>query len=136
MPRICAPTSKSCGRSGLIEVKRLLCVDDSPDMLDILVNLLQDEFIIVGKLSSGTSALAETANLGPDIILLDVDLGDTNGFLVAGHLKKAGCTAKIVFLSVLERADFIQAALDSGAVGYVFKSQISRDLLNTLHAAV
>lgn len=129
MPRICAPTSKSCGRSGLIEVKRLLCVDDSPDMLDILVDLLQDEFMIVGKLSSGASALGETANLGPDIILLDIDLGDTNGFLVAG-------TAKIVFLSVLERSDFIQAALDLGAAGYVFKSQISRDLVNTLHAAV
>jgi hypothetical protein len=44
-------------------VKRLLCVDDSPEMLDIVVDLLQSDFMIVGKLSSGSSALAETANL-------------------------------------------------------------------------
>ena len=43
-------------------MKRLLCVDDSPDMLEILVDLLQSQFTIVGTLSSGASALEEATN--------------------------------------------------------------------------
>jgi DNA-binding NarL/FixJ family response regulator len=117
-------------------VKRLLCIDDSPDMLEVLIDLLQSEFLIAGTLSSGSSALAEAANLKPDIILLDVDLGDISGFQVAQQLRSTGCPAKIVFLSVHEGADFIQAARGLGAVGYVFKSQITRDLVKTLHAVV
>jgi two-component system nitrate/nitrite response regulator NarL len=117
-------------------VKRLLCIDDNPDMLDVLVDLLRPEFLIVGTLSSGSSALAEAANFKPDIILLDVDLGDMTGFFVAEKLRNTGCLAKIVFLSVHESIDFIMAAQDMGAAGYVFKSQITRDLVKALHAAV
>jgi two-component system nitrate/nitrite response regulator NarL len=105
-------------------------------MLDILVDLLKSEFLIVGTLSSGSSALAEAANFKPDIILMDVHLGDMTGFHVAERLKSTGCLAKIVFLSVHESIDFIEAAQDLGAAGYVFKSQIARDLVKTLHAVV
>jgi two-component system NarL family response regulator len=105
-------------------------------MLAVLVDLLQWEFLIVGTLSSGSLALNEAANFKPDIILLDVDLGDVSGFRVAEQLRSTGCPAKIVFLSVHEGADFIHAARGLGAVGYVFKSQITRDLVKTLHAVV
>ncbi len=116
-------------------MKRLLCVDDSPAMLEILVDLLQLQFTIVGTLSSGVSVLEEATTLNPDIILLDVDLGDMNGFTVAKQLRSSGCLASIVFLSVHESIDFIRAAKDLGAAGYVFKSQITRDLVKTLHTA-
>jgi DNA-binding NarL/FixJ family response regulator len=45
-----------------------------------------------------------------------------------------GCPARIIFLSLHENADFVRAAFDLGAAGYVFKSQISSDLLNALDA--
>ena len=79
--------------------------------------------------------LEEATKLNPDIILLDVDLGDISGFVVAKQLRSSGCPASVVFLSVHESIDFIRAAQDLGAVGYVFKSQITRDLVKTLHAA-
>lgn len=104
-------------------------------MLEILVDLLQLQFTIVGTLSSGVSVLEEATTLNPDIILLDVDLGDMNGFTVAKQLRSSGCLASIVFLSVHESIDFIRAAKDLGAAGYVFKSQITRDLVKTLHTA-
>jgi DNA-binding NarL/FixJ family response regulator len=104
-------------------------------MLEVLVDLLQWEFLVVGTLSSGALALDQAANFKPDIILLDVDLGDINGFRVAEQLRSSGCPARIVFLSVHESIDFIRAAQDLGAVGYVFKSQITRDLVKTLRAA-
>ena len=116
-------------------MKRLLCVDDSPDMLEILVDLLQPQFTIVGALSSGASVLEKATTLNPDVILLDVDLGDISGFAVAEQLRSSGCPASIVFLSVHESIDFIRAAKDLGAAGYVYKSQITRDLVKTLHTA-
>jgi DNA-binding NarL/FixJ family response regulator len=116
-------------------VKRLLCVDDSPDMLEILVDLLQPQFTIVGALSSGASVLEAATALNPDIVLMDVDLGDMSGFVVAKQLRSSGCPASVVFLSVHESIDFIRAAKDLGAAGYVCKSQITRDLVKTLHSA-
>jgi DNA-binding NarL/FixJ family response regulator len=63
-----------------------------------------------------------------------MDLGDTNGFRVAEQLQDSGCSARIVFLSVHDSQDFIEAAKAIGAAGYVSKSQIDRDLLKTLHS--
>jgi len=117
-------------------VKRLLCVDDSPEMLEELVDMLRTEFTVVGALTSASSAMAEAANLNPDIILLDVDLGDASGFVVAEYLRDSGCPAKVVFLSVHESKEFVDAAKDLGAAGFVFKSEIDRDLMKMLHSAL
>jgi DNA-binding NarL/FixJ family response regulator len=120
----------------LIEVKKLLCVDDNTEMLNFLVEFLGSEFAIVGTLSSGSSVVAAAASLDPDIILLDIDLGDTNGFSVAEQLRDSGCRAKFVFLSVYTSVDFIEAAEALGAAGYVSKTQIATHLIETLRRAV
>jgi DNA-binding NarL/FixJ family response regulator len=103
-------------------------------MLTALAQLLRREFLIVGELSSGASVLAQVDALNPDIILLDVSLGDLSGFQVAERLRQLTCPSKIVFLSIHENPEFLQAAVDVGASGYVFKSQISRDLLHALQS--
>jgi DNA-binding NarL/FixJ family response regulator len=103
-------------------------------MLAALVHLLQKDFTVLGALSTGASVLARVASLNPDVILLDVSLGDITGFQVAERLRSAACPSKIVFLSVHENPEFVRAALDIGASGYVFKSQISRDLTNAIDA--
>ena len=113
---------------------RLLLADDSRDLLETLVEILRRDFAIVGTLSSGASVLEQAAALKPDIILLDVSLGDMTGFCVAQNLIKAQSPAKIVFLSVHEGFHFVRAALDLGASGYVFKSRINQDLVKALRA--
>jgi len=75
-------------------VIRILCVDDSREMLDILVEMIEPPFLVVGALSSGAAVLEQVASLKPDIILLDIDLGDTNGFLLADRLRDMECRAK------------------------------------------
>lgn len=119
-------------RRKLIVVTRLLLADDSRDLLEALVDILRREFTIVGALSSGASVLEQAAVLNPDIILLDVSLGDMTGFCVAKRLMDSECRAKIVFLSVHEGLAFVRAASDIGALGYVFKSRINQDLVNAL----
>jgi DNA-binding NarL/FixJ family response regulator len=113
---------------------RLVLIDDNPAMLETLVEMLQRDFSIAGTYSTGAAFLAEVANLNPDVVLLDVSLGDMTGFYVAKRLKSVGCTAKIIFLSVHENPDFVRAAFEFGASGYVFKSQVSLDLIDAVEA--
>jgi DNA-binding NarL/FixJ family response regulator len=113
---------------------RLVLVDDNPAMLETLAEMLQQNFTIAGKFSSAAPMLADVGRLNPDIILLDISMGDMTGFYAAKRLKSMGCAAKIVFLSVHENPDFVRAAFDLGASGYVFKSQVSSDLMDALEA--
>jgi DNA-binding NarL/FixJ family response regulator len=110
-----------------------LLADDNPEILETLVDLLQPLFTIAGALSSGAAVLREAETLNPDLIILDISLGDMTGFEVARRLKKAGRTAKIVFLTVHENIDFVRAAFDLDASGYVFKSRISPDLIDAIN---
>jgi DNA-binding NarL/FixJ family response regulator len=113
---------------------RVVLVDDNPAILETLVEMLHPDFTIAGTFSTGASFLAAVEGLNPDIILLDISLGDMTGFYVAKRLKNIASAAKLVFLSVHENPDFVRAAFDLGALGYVFKSQINPDLIDALAA--
>ncbi len=113
---------------------RLLLVDDNPAMLQTLVEMLDRDFTIAGTLSTGEAVIKEAHQLEADVILLDISLGDTTGFEVAERLRESGSKARIVFLSVHENPAFVQAGMQHGAYGYVFKSNISRDLVRAINA--
>jgi two-component system nitrate/nitrite response regulator NarL len=104
-------------------------------MLEMLEEMLNHDFSIAGKLSTGESAIEAAPRIEADVILLDISLGDTTGFEVAKRLKECGSKARIVFLSVHENPAFVQAGLQYGAYGYVLKSNISRDLVKAIESA-
>jgi DNA-binding NarL/FixJ family response regulator len=111
---------------------RLLLADDNPEILETLIDLLQHTFEVAGTFSNGMSVLQAVGTLQPDVIVLDISLGDMTGFEVARRLKQAGSTAKIIFLTVHENIDFVRAAFDLDAWGYVFKSRMSPDLIDAI----
>jgi DNA-binding NarL/FixJ family response regulator len=110
----------------------LLLADDNPTMLITLVEMLQVGYRIVAALPNGASVLDNFAMLSPDIVILDISLGDMTGFEVARRLKREGCHSRIIFLSVHEDADFVNAAFEIGASGYVFKSRVTEDLTKAI----
>ncbi|MGC2112465.1 MAG: response regulator transcription factor [Candidatus Korobacteraceae bacterium] len=112
---------------------RLLLADDNPEVLETLIDMLQPAFIIAGAFRNGMSVLQQSRALNPDLIILDISLGDITGFEVAKRLRMSGCPAKIIFLTVHENIDFVQAAFDLDASGYVFKSRISTDLIDAIN---
>jgi len=117
----------------LVHSIRLLLADDNLEILETLVDMLQPAYVVVAALSDGASVLEQAPGLNPDLIILDISLGDMAGFEVARQLKKAGVPAKVIFLTVHENIDFVRAAFDLGAVGYVFKSRISPDLIDAIN---
>jgi DNA-binding NarL/FixJ family response regulator len=110
----------------------LLIADDNPALLSNLVQMLQAEYKVVAAFPNGTSVLDNISVLRPDIVILDISLGDITGFEVARRLQRNYCSAKIIFLSVHEDLDFVNAAFDIGACGYVFKSRVSEDLTRAI----
>jgi len=110
----------------------LLLADDNPALLETLIEMLEPSYRVAAALCNGASVLREVPALCPDLVILDISLGDLTGFEVARRLKDTGCPAKIIFLSVHEDIDFVNAAFDLGASGYVFKSRITADLTKAI----
>lgn len=111
----------------------LLLAEDNSALRETLVEMLQGTYQIVAALSDGESVLKRIAGLNPDLLVLDISLGDVNGLEVARRLRDIGCPAKIIFLTIYEHVDFVHAAFDVGASGYVFKSRISSDLITAIN---
>jgi CheY-like chemotaxis protein len=122
--------------SGFVTAPTVLLVDDNHALLELLVGMLEPTYKIAGALCNGTAVVDQAAALLPDLIILDISLGDVSGFEVAKRLKRAGCPAKIIFLSLHEDMDFISAAFGLGASGYVFKSRLTTDLENAIAAVL
>jgi DNA-binding NarL/FixJ family response regulator len=114
---------------------RVLLADDNPVVIEIVRELLAPIFDIVGAVNDGPSVLREAAVLNPDVIILDISMGESNGIDVAQRLQEASCHVKVVFLSVHEISEFIRSALAVGAAAYVFKSRLKTDLIPAIHAA-
>jgi DNA-binding NarL/FixJ family response regulator len=110
----------------------LVFVDDSPDFSKAILEMLRATYEVAAAFSDGASALDEIAVLSPDIVILDISLGDLTGFEVARRLKRSNCSAKIIFLTMHEFPDFMNAAFDIGASGYVFKSLATEDLTKAI----
>jgi DNA-binding NarL/FixJ family response regulator len=125
--------------SGLIGAQqvpslRIVIADDSPAVLENVVDMLREDFVVAAALPNGASVISQARGLDPDVVVLDISLGDMTGFDVARRLREMKCRARIVFLTVHESGDFVRAAVDLGATGYVFKSRASSDLINAIYA--
>ena len=87
----------------------LLLADDNPALLETLIEMLEPSYRVAAALCNGASVLENVSALRPDLVILDISLGDLTGFEVARRLKDIGCSAKIIFLSVHEDIDFVTA---------------------------
>jgi DNA-binding NarL/FixJ family response regulator len=116
----------------------VLLADDNSSVLDHVRKMLekQENFKVVAIVSDGEIVVPEYLRLRPDVILLDISMGDRNGIDVARELRDSGCVAKIIFLTVHEDADYVSAAMGAGGSAYVVKSRLNLDLLSAINAVL
>ena len=115
---------------------RILLADDQEEVLLVITNLLEAEFDVVGTAENGQRAVELVPVLFPDVVVLDVCMPLLNGIEAATQLRKSGSSSKVVFLTVNEDPDFVDAALSTGAFGYVLKCFAGEDLIPAIHQAV
>ncbi|MGH3040379.1 MAG: response regulator [Gaiellaceae bacterium] len=106
---------------------RILIVDDHPSFrATVKALLLADGFEIVGEAEDGRSALEAVERLKPDLVLLDVQLPDMDGFTVATELcRHNGGGPKVVLTSSHDESDFGPIVARCGASAFVPKAELS-----------
>ena len=115
---------------------RLVLVDDNPAVLRQVMQVLPDDFDILDTFESGAGLPAAVERHQPEVIVLDISLPGVNGITLARQLTAAGCSAKIVFLSVHDDSDYVRSAFAAGASGYVLKMRLSLDLEHALRTVI
>ncbi len=115
---------------------RCLVVDDSPHFLAAACGLLEQQGITVaGVASTGAEALRRAADLHPDVVLMDVDLGGESGLELSRRLQDAGGSAAppVILISTHPEEDYDELIAASPAIGFIPKISLSagaiRDLL-------
>ena len=116
-------------------VTTVLIVDDHPSFRATARALLEAEgFSVVGEAVDGSAALRSAGELHPDLVLLDVQLPDTDGFAVAAVLtaRANGHAPVVVLTSSRDADDFGELVSASGARGFVPKAELSGAALSAL----
>jgi DNA-binding NarL/FixJ family response regulator len=105
----------------------VLIVDDHPSFRATVKTLLTaDGFDVVGEAADGASALEAVRKLKPDLVLLDVQLPDMDGFAVIEELFKLnGHAPKVVLTSSHDASDFGSIVPRCGAAAFVPKAELS-----------
>jgi DNA-binding NarL/FixJ family response regulator len=104
--------------------ERILIVDDHPLTRDALAALLaHNDFDVVGQASSGDEAIAQAAELRPDLVLLDLSMPDMDGLAALPRLHEVAPSAEIVVLTASEDESNLLGAIRAGAAGYLLKSE-------------
>jgi DNA-binding NarL/FixJ family response regulator len=113
---------------------RCLIVDDNESFLDAARVLLAREGVdVVGVAMTSSEAIRLVGELAPDVVLVDVVLGDESGFDLARRLEPAG--SKVVLISTHAEADIQDLIHGSGVLGFVPKSELSALAVKRLLAA-
>jgi DNA-binding response OmpR family regulator len=80
---------------------------------------------VVGEAADGESALSQVEALSPQVVLLDIQLPDLDGFTVARRLAAAGTEAVVILISSRSASDYGARLPDSSATGFIAKAELS-----------
>jgi DNA-binding NarL/FixJ family response regulator len=119
-----------------VEHVRILLAENHPYFQQLVQDLLEPPFEIVGKVHDGRALLEAVPNLKPDVILTGIEMPILNGLDAVRELMKSGCHAKVIFLTIDSDLDFVRAGLAAGAFGYVFKHRVAIDLVPAIQSVL
>ncbi len=119
------------------EAIRVLIVDDVLETRENLRKLLQFErgIEVVGEAETGAEALRQAARLKPDVVIMDINLGDTNGLDVTEEIRRRDPATQVVILSVQEGREYMRRAMKAGAYDYLVKPPPIDELIAAVRSA-
>lgn len=93
------------------------------------LSILNSEFEVVATAVNGALALQSIRRCRPDVVVLDLRMPVLDGLELTRILKSDRTGPAVVICSVESEPEIVEAAVQAGAMGYVLKTQISRDLI-------
>jgi DNA-binding NarL/FixJ family response regulator len=115
---------------------RVLLADDHRIMAEGLRGLLEPEFELVAIAGDGRELVAAAKRHRPDVIVADVTMPSLNGIEAAVQLRRAGVSARVVFLTMHRDIAYARRALEAGASGFVLKHSAPAELVRAIREAL
>jgi DNA-binding NarL/FixJ family response regulator len=96
----------------------------------------EDDIEVVGEAANGAEAVDRVAELGPDVVLMDVQMPDVDGLEATKRILAGGAVAnapvRVVILTTFDREDYLFEALKAGASGFLLKNARPEDLIDAV----
>ncbi len=121
----------------MLETKiRVMTVDDHPLLREGLAARIaqQEDMAIVGEAESGEEAIERFRALKPDVTLMDLQMPGAGGLVAIKTIRREFPDARIIVLTTYDGDGHAMAALKAGAAGYLLKTALRKDLLDTIRA--
>jgi len=117
-------------------VRKLIVAEDHAILREGLKMLLsiKPDLQIVDEASDGLEAVQKTTLLKPDLLIMDLGMPKMNGIEAIKEIRGINTNIKIVVLTAHESEEYIEAAFEAGADGYVLKDSTHSELLSAIEA--
>ncbi|MEW6103033.1 MAG: response regulator [bacterium] len=119
--------------------KRILVVDDDPDMADSIASLLKDEGFETTYVLNGNEAIKKVSEFQPEVILLDIAMPGMDGYDTLKSLKKEGLKSPIIIITAYRDGTMNEralACLKEGAYTVIYKPFDPEELISLLKEAL
>jgi two-component system NarL family response regulator len=122
------------GRNSRSLLLRILLVDNNEKFLESLSRFISSfpSVSIIGKTSNGKTALEMCSRLNPDLVLMDITLPGMSGFETTRRMKSLNNPPRILLLSFNDEPEYTLESINSGADGYLAKSEINSGLFRQI----
>lgn len=120
----------------MAESLRVLIADDHPLFRDGMRGLLESVpgMEVVGEAETGDEAVAQTLELSPDVVLMDINMPGTNGIGATRGITEKDPNVGILVLTMIEDDESVFAAMRAGASGYLLKGARQEEVLRAIRS--
>jgi len=115
---------------------RILLADDQTLFCNLLRDLLEPVYEVVGSVSDGRELLKAAGALDPDVVLADIGMPSLNGLDAGRRLKQANPKIKLIYLTMNNNVEYAREALQAGASAFILKNSKSSELLRAIRDAL
>ena len=115
---------------------RLLLADDHAETAELLRGLLEPEFEVIAEVRDGLALVSAAERLLPDAIVSDISMPGLDGISAATAILRKNPNARIVFVTVHSDPILMKRGFETGALGYVAKSEAGDELVPAVRSAL
>jgi DNA-binding NarL/FixJ family response regulator len=119
-----------------LETLRILIAEDHPLFRKGMISLLSSvpELEVIGEAKTGEEAMVRTAELQPDVVLMDLQMPEVNGIEATRRILQESPSVRVLVVTLFEDEDSVFMALRAGARGYVLKDADEEEMVHAIRA--